>query len=195
MNERGKQLSWNGVFDGWRRAEEELWRPVYSGFGWESWDAWRQMMIGDLRLEGREWFEYEIEHPHTEIPHYSIGGWNGWKKYRPAEKDIALFSDIAIPPETGDRSYDGDKRIDVRTNDKVKSLIGCVDDTTIIGFHFPDCIAILDGTHRCTAIAVEAQDGRVVSHGRFTIRLARFDSSDAGLLRIFCTDRPRSKKV
>lgn len=87
-----KMVTWDDVFAGWRNAEEEIWRQVYEGFGWETWDAWRRMMIADLNLEKRQWTEAIITHPHDEIPRFAIGGWNEWKKYRSAGKDIASFA-------------------------------------------------------------------------------------------------------
>lgn len=190
-----KKVPWDEVFAGWRQAEEEIWRPVYEGFDWETWDAWRTMMIADLNLSRRTWTEEILEDPHNAIPLFAIGGWNGWKKYRPAGKDIASFADIAMPPQPGERSYSGEPRCDVRTNEKVKPLIGCVHGATIIALQFPDTIAVLDGTHRCAAIAVEAQDGGVRSSGVFRVQLARFDYSENDVLKKFCTDRPRSKRV
>lgn len=190
-----KAVTWDEVFAGWRNAEEEIWRSVYEGFGWETWNAWRTMMIADLNLQKRTWTEEILKDPHVDIPLFAIGGWNGWKKYRPAGKDIALFGDIVRPPQPGEQSYLGEPPSDVRTNDKVKPLIGCVHDTTIIALQFPDTIAVLDGTHRCAAIAIEARDGGAKSSGTFCVQLAHFDDSENDVLKKFCTNRPRSKRV
>ena len=190
-----RKLSWDEVFDGWRKQEEELWRPVYEGFGWDSWAAWRKMMIADLNLEKRTWTEEILEDPHSAIPSYAIGGWNGWKKYRPAGKDSASFADIATPPQLGEQSYDGAERIDIRTNEKIQPLIGRVSDATIIALRCDKVIAVLDGTHRCAAIAIEAHDSAPLSKGIFTMLVAQFDDSEKRLFEAFCRDRPRSKKV
>lgn len=168
---------------------------MYEGFGWETWYAWQAMIIADLNLPNRTWTEEILEDPHSAIPLFVIGGWNGWKHYRPAGKDIVSFADIARPLQPGEQSYSGELRTDVRTNDKVKPLIDCVHDTTIIALQFSDTIAVLDGTHRCTAIAIEARDGGAKSSGTFRMQLANFDGAENDMLKKFCANRLQSKRV
>ncbi|TAK03629.1 hypothetical protein EPO34_00500 [Patescibacteria group bacterium] len=181
-------MDWQKVLSDWQREEEEAWRPLYTECGFGSWLEWRKSYIDDLQLERRVWTETVIENPHDVVPAYAIGGYKGWKPYRPAGKDVATFADVAAPAAPGEVAFDGTPRLDVRTNRKVASLVGALHDFHIIVLRCGDLNVVLEGTHRCAATAVEAADGNR-SRFRLTVRTAAFDSSERALLEEFCRER------
>lgn len=181
-------MKWETVFNDWKCAEEEIWRPHFTERGFESWQEWRQTYIDELGLERREWYEIIIENPHAVIPGYAIGGYRGWHKYRPEGKELSLFSDIAKLVKAEEQSYEGGERVDVRTNNKIRSLLGNVGDTIIIAMRCVNLAAVLEGTHRCAAIAVEAHDKGPYSSGVFRMRYADFNEQEMNFLKEFCRD-------
>lgn len=182
------EMSWENVLQDWQASEEEAWRLVYAERGFATWREWRESYVHDLRLDTREWSEELVVDPHRVVPGYAIGGYKGWKRYRPARKDVATYADIVRPPVPGEPSYAGEDREDVRTNGKVFALIGELRDATILALRCGDLTVVLDGSHRCAAIAIEAVDDR---RSAFTLRVrsAAFAPEERTLLEEFCKDR------
>lgn len=181
-------VAWPTVLEDWRAGEETVWGSVFKERGYDSWWEWRESYVKDLGLEGREWKETIVENPHEVISDLIIGGYRGWKKYRPEGKDAATYADVARPVMEGEMSYEGAPRADVRTNDRVKTLIEKIHDTTILVLQCGDLSVVMDGAHRCAATAVEALDGNR-SNFFIRLRICSFPESDRHLLEDFARDR------
>lgn len=181
-------ITWADVLRDWEAAEAQRWESVFRERGYNSWWEWRKSYVEQLGLEDREWIEESIDNPHDVIPTLVIGGYRGWKPYRPAGLDVATFADVARPVESGGRSILDEPRIDVRTNETVMSLVGNMNDSTLLVLQSGDLRVLLDGTHRAAATAVEALDGPRSSFVA-TLRSCQFDASERPLLEAFARDR------
>jgi hypothetical protein len=181
-------MRWHDVLDEWRKSEEEVCKSLYRSRGFASWLTWRLTDIGGLGLERRAWKEETVPDPHLNVRSFAIGGYRGWKKYRPADKPVSTFDDIAMVPAPGEVAYDGSPRVDVSTHPIVLSLLGNLRDTTILGLRCGDLTVVLDGTQRCAAIVLESM---LVNHSAFrlTMRSAEFAPAERHLLEDFCRDR------
>ncbi len=184
-----KTISWINVLADWKAAEEKNWESFYHERGYASWFEWRESYIEDLGLMDRNWTEEVIKNPHEVIPNFTIGGYQSWKKYRPSGKRVVVFADVAVPVQSNEISYDNEPRQDVRTNGRVSGLLGNLHDTTFLILQSPSFSVVLDGTHRCAAIAVEAYDGVPFSDFHARLRFAAFFENETSLLRIFAEDR------
>jgi hypothetical protein len=183
-------MNWEHVLADWRKSEEEAWRPFYAERGFRSWLEWRESYIRDLKLARRTWEETVVSDPHLIVPTYAIGGYRAWYKYRPSQQAIATFEDVAVVPVPGEKSYvDGSPREDVATNLKVSALLGNLQDTTILALRCGERVAVVDGTHRCAAIALE-NTVALSSKIRLTVRTATLPPSELGILRAFCSSEP-----
>ncbi|MBT4856922.1 hypothetical protein HON52_01915 [Candidatus Uhrbacteria bacterium] len=183
-----KIIDWTTVLADWKDSEEEIWRSHYTERGYDSWWQWRKTYSAEFDLPARRWTEEIVEDPHDVIPAIKIGGYRGWKIYRPAGLEIATFADIARHIVAGELSILGELRIDVRTNEKVKNRAGNLHDTTLLVLRSGDFTVLLDGTHRAAAIAVEAIDD-IKSSLKVTLRVCHFDDSERSLLEKFAKDR------
>jgi len=184
-----KVIDWSTVLADWKTAEEKSWESLYFERGFDSWWEWRESYIEDLGLADRQWREEVIDNPHEVIPQFAIGGYRGWKKYRPAGKRVATYADVAIPVQPGELSFEGELRQDVRTNERVQELVGYLHDTTFLILQSPSLSVVLDGAHRCATIAVEAKDHIPYSNFRAFLRLATFSDEETNLLCKFAEDR------
>ena len=135
-------VPWSEVLEHWRAAEEESWRQYYTERGFATWEDWRITYRAALGLPERAWSLVLAE----DMPHWFIGGFQGWKKYRPMGQDFTTFADVARSPQLLD-------------NPKVKALVDGLCETTFIGLRCGNDIALIDGTHRAAAYAYRAAHG------------------------------------
>ncbi len=163
-----KDISWDEVFDAWREREigqDWGWDSVIKDHGYDNWDDWRMSYV--LRFFGnnyeqRTWKLYTISNPMTFIPNMFVGSFQGWKKYYPAGKKQARFSDLE----------------NVDTNKKVEQILeNFPSETTIIGIEYQGKISLFEGTHRCAAIALAAEQGKEIQ-SNITIVLTSFEEHE-----------------
>lgn len=187
--ESSTSIPWQAVLEGWQAGEQEQWRELYTERGFASWWEWRESYVQELKLDRREWREEKVVHPHEVIPTLAVGGYKGWKKYRPAGKDVATFADLVIPPAPGELSYDSTPRVDVRTNQKVMDLVAHLRDTNFLVLRAGDFSVLLEGSHRAAAVAVEALDAAARSSFTAALRVCHFGDAERSLLEAFARDR------
>lgn len=138
-----KDTNWQNVLRAWQQAEEEVWRPHYEGRGFPSWEAWRLTYYADLNLHAAPWRMGTLANPEV-IADWHVGGFQGWKRYRPQGEALTTFRTIARHP-------------DLPQNSGVhKILDGGLHATMLIALTSGEKWAILDGTHRAAAIAHRA---------------------------------------
>ncbi|MDG1949312.1 MAG: hypothetical protein P8J32_00640 [bacterium] len=181
-------IEWKQVLKGWREAEEAHWTNFAKERGYDSWWEWRKSYVTDLGLEERAWTEEVLDDPHSYVKQLHIGGYRGWKKYRPANVDTATFEQVATSPTEGELSYAGEERVDVRVNGRVQEFVRKLHDTTILVLRSGDIEVLLDGHHRCAAIAIEGQDG-TKSEFNLTVQICQFANGELELLKTFAQDR------
>lgn len=140
---------WNEVFAMWKAEEEEIWRSVYTERGFASWEAWRQTYIDDLGLANVHWTYEVVAQPEREIPTWYIGGWRGWKPYRPEGEEFSTFGTVAASPL-------------LMSNEKVQAIVRDMRPLRFILLRCGGDIAVLNGTHRAAAAALRIARGEVL---------------------------------
>ncbi|MBI2473515.1 hypothetical protein HYV70_03115 [Candidatus Uhrbacteria bacterium] len=189
-HEISHRIDWNTVLRQWQEGEEKQWEQLIRERGFSSWWEWRKSYVKELDLEQREWREEIIMKPHDVIPDLVLGGFRGWKQYRPADKDLVTFREMVSPVVSGEVSYAQTSRVDMRTNSRVMSLVGNLTDTSLLVLRSSDFSVVLDGTHRCAATAIEVVD-TFLQPSSFVARLrtCQFSESERELLEAFARDR------
>ncbi|MEX0931882.1 MAG: hypothetical protein WDZ88_03985 [Candidatus Paceibacterota bacterium] len=147
-----KPLSWEEVFSIWEKHEANLphWIEHYTKRGFESWKDWRNSSIKDLKLETMTWNLYEIVDPIKIVPDFHAGPFRAWiKKYYGGNKTVT-FKEIA-------------HNVEMQSDHTIHEIISSFpEDTTIIGLQNEE-LTIIDGLHRCCALAVANEKGIVLA--------------------------------
>lgn len=155
-----KITTWPKVYQRWAADERKQadWSKHYRSLGYASWQAWREaVVIKPFRLGQRRWKLYRV----TDLA--VVLDWHGgpfprWIReyYRGAQ--TRSFRWLV---ESGHVA----RKAKVRAIRKVPSTV------TIFGLRVKNKIYVLDGMHRCAAIAVHASHGQAMKT-RITIALA-----------------------
>ena len=146
-----KKVSWEEVFEYWHGNEKdnEEWKKLYHQRGYSNWHDWRMTYAKPLLLDQLDWSLYKIKEPLNIVPNFYGGPFTVWKKYYYGEKDSIQFKDLL------------NEKVLARVDGKVYKLI---DDfprkTYLVGVIVDDKIMIVEGTHRCLAIALMAKNKR-----------------------------------
>lgn len=166
-----KPLSWEEVFSAWRDGEATLphWIEHYKKRGFNSWEEWRRNAIMDLRPETLAWKLYTIDTPQETIPQLHGGPFRTWIKNYYNGNLAPTFAEIVSNP-----AFDKNKVIDeIIQNFPVTS--------TLIGLQTDVGIVIIEGMHRCCAVA-EAQKQEIVLNTSITIALADFTGREVPVM-------------
>lgn len=181
-------LKWTQVLNDWQKSEEHQWEPLYTQRGYDSWWEWRESYMKELQLADRDWTQEVRDDAHAYVTQLHVGGYRGWQQYRPENIHAATFEQVTKTVNEEERNYTGELRVDVRTNEKIMNLIGKLHDTTILVLKSGDFEVLLDGHHRCAAIAIESTDGPR-SNFNLTVRTCHFKENELDLLKTFAKDR------
>ncbi len=150
-----KNLTWDQVFDVWRKNEDYLgshWKPLWQARGFKSWDDWRMTYVDRFELKNlNDWGLYEIVDHMKFIPQICGGSFSSWVERYYNGEDNPLFSKIVQHP-------------DIQPH---KGIIKFIDnfpqETTISGVVLGDKIVVVEGMHRCAAVALAALQGKAIS--------------------------------
>lgn len=151
---------------------------------------WRQTYIDDLVVENEMWVEETIEHPESVVPGWDLGGWKGWKPYRPEGKNVTTFGDVA------EAIFTNKEGISAEHAEKIRGLASMLEDILIksngkiLRLRCGNDSAVVEGTHRLAAFTYAVRAGlpvpsRLPNVFTVTIPEVRRDVFDA-----FCEDRP-----
>lgn len=168
-------VPWSEVLAYWREAEEESWRPYYTERGFATWEEWRVAYRAALALPNREWSLV----PANSTPSWFIGGFQGWKKYRPAGERATSFATVAQSSILLD-------------NPKIAALVEDLHATTFIGLRCGNDIALIDGTHRASAYAYRAAHDMPLPACQ--VYIADISEDERPLFDQFRRDIPAAKK-
>ena len=155
--------SWEEVFSIWRNGEANIprWVDHYERRGFDSWDEWRKSTIQDLKAEKLNWKIYRLHDSQKAVPHFYGGPFRAWMQKYYGGSPIAPFSEIIEHEE-------------VQKSQLVREMIeNFPKKTTLIGLLADDKVVILEGLHRCSALAVAAQKGMKIKTEAY-ILLAEF---------------------
>jgi len=132
-------ISWREVFSAWRDQESMLpkWIEHYTQRGFHSWDSWRNSSVEVLHPENLSWKLYEITDPVKTVPNFYIGPFRSWiKKYSIAKP--TTFHELVEHQQFQEEKKTGP----------------FPEATMLVGLQNEGRIIIIEGVHRCCALAV-----------------------------------------
>ncbi len=144
-----KPLTWEETFDMWRKneADDPKWVEHYKSRGFESWEEWRKNYTEPFKCAEREWHLYKITNPLDSVPEFHGGPFKSWKEKYYGKDEFPTFAKLAQHPEIQRHGY-----VRQLTRDFPKK-------TTTIGLVTDHGIVIIEGMHRCCAMALAKQTG------------------------------------
>ncbi|HVB34699.1 MAG TPA: hypothetical protein VNJ52_10055 [Patescibacteria group bacterium] len=159
-----RPLAWADVFSLWREAESKLphWIEHYTKSGFESWDAWRTNTLKELDCRDLQWSLFEITVPLRVVPSLLGGSFRPWiARYYEGAKH-RTFRELAKHPA-------------VRENAIIREMVtNFPKETYLVGLRTERGIIVIEGMHRCCALAIAAENGKPME-SRIFIALAEFE--------------------
>jgi hypothetical protein len=158
-----KPLTWADVFSLWRDAESKLphWVEHYTRSGFDSWDDWRTNTLRDLHCRDLEWALFEITDPLSVVPSFLGGPFRPWiTRYYEGAKH-RTFRELAKHPAVQGNAIIREMRANFPK------------ETYLVGLRTARGIIIIEGMHRCCALALAAENGKAIE-SRVFIALAAF---------------------
>jgi hypothetical protein len=147
-----KDLSWEEVFEIWRKNEsyKNKWEAHYKSRGFNSWEEWRKSGAEPLHPEKRKWRLYNVKNPVKTVPEFRGGPFQSWVKYFYLGEDCPTLAKLTEHP--GVKFHKGIREV----------MENFPKETIITGAVTRNGIVILEGMHRCLAIALaNAEDKRI----------------------------------
>ena len=147
-----KPLAWADVFSLWRDGESHLtrWVEHYRNSGFASWDAWRTNTLRDLRYQDLSWALFELIDPTLHVPDFIGGPFRPWiARYYEGAKS-RTFREIVTSPA-------------LRSNPIVREMVtNFPQETYIVGLQTDRGIVVIEGMHRCSALALASEGGALI---------------------------------
>lgn len=167
-----KRLEWTEIFAIWRSYEEQLphWIALYQERGFTSWEEWRATYLKPLRLPERIWGLYRVINPARSVPNFICPPVRSLVPTLYAGNRAPTFRELV------------EKRPESATHGSTPKILesGLLTDTTVIGVLTDSGLVVVDGLHRCSAIAITAMRGLPVSLN-LTIALADYEPGELPL--------------
>lgn len=166
-----KPLSWAEAFRLWENDESSLshWVEHYTRRGFNSWRDWRIDSVKELGAEGLGWQLHRVLNPTRSVPRFRGGPFRSWIERIYGGSIAPTFMEIIRHPA-------------IQGSDRVSQIIAQFPQTTfMLGLIWNGSVVIIDGMHRCCAIAIAAQNGTPIA-AEVNIALASFEGSSLPLL-------------
>lgn len=111
--------------------------------------AWRETYLQGIQPESLEWRQGTAQA--KDILDWRLGGWNGWKSYRLNDAQCTTFRNVvdAIDAQRTDIPHEHLDRIPTIA----KSIKDILETTDVIVIKCQSAVAVLEGTHRMSALA------------------------------------------
>ena|SRR3989344_1728163 len=151
-----KPLPWSEVFETWRHNEEsnQAWIKFYQDKGFKTWEEWRRVYAEPLNCGQKQWFLYQVNEPLTVASQWRGGPLRTWRKLYYQGQDLATFQTIV----TG---------ATLQEHPGYQKMLSLYEDfpgkTNLTGLVTDQGIVIIEGMHRCCALALAALDNKTVS--------------------------------
>lgn len=148
-----RPLTWPEVFDFWEENEgrNPQWLKVARDHGFDSWKEWRGSYVAPAKLDQRNWNLYRVIRPPEMVPAFRGGPFRAWVEQ--------IYSDAGFTPLFAEIA----KRLVGQKNGRVEEIRASFSEkpqrTIITGILTDPGIVIMEGMHRCAAIALAAADG------------------------------------
>ncbi len=148
-----RPLTWKEVFEFWRENEERNpgWEEVAKDRGFASWEEWRRTYVPPFRLEEREWSLYRVTDPMRAVPKFRGGPFHSWIENIYGDAGSTPTFDV-IAARLAGMKHGGVRKL---TDSFPK-------ETVITGVLTDDGIVVIEGTHRCAAIALAVAEGWMI---------------------------------
>ncbi len=145
------KLRGDEVFEYWRFNEinEPHWIEYWKSKGFKSWEEWRTKYAQEFKLRDREWVFCRILDPINNIPFFRGGPLSSWVKN--------FYHGLPAP------TFDWIVRenIIIESNDAVVSMAHNFPSRSVLtGLYTRDGVMIIEGMHRCCAVASIRRQGR-----------------------------------
>jgi hypothetical protein len=160
-----KPLTWPDVFAIWRQNEDypdSHWIKLWQERGFKSWQDWRASYIKPLGLDELPWGLYEITDPLQAIPLFHGGSFRSWIKMFYQGRDNPTFTELAEKPE-------------IQAHQGILNMLASFPaQTTITAVVINDEAYVVEGMHRCAALALAAKQGKKLDT-RVKVALAQYN--------------------
>jgi hypothetical protein len=160
-----RNLTPEEVFEIWRANEAHLphWQEYLKhekeGVSWEQWRSKNARKFG---LYGKEWKLYQVENPCEVVPSWFGGPFDGWSEYYGGQESTTF----ARLTETSAAEIPA-----------VKAMVESFpNETTVTALVRGGRVVVIEGMHRCVALAVRSRIGKACGDTLFQVALARDDS-------------------
>lgn len=165
-----KSITWEETFSTWAKDEASLphWVEHYKERGFNSWEEWRKSSVKNLNPEQLNWNLYEIKNPLETISDFYGGPFRAWKKKYYGNNEMLQFKELAQNSELQN---------DMHINEIIQNF---PKESTLIGLKKGEEVIVIEGMHRCCALAVAQEKGLNMDIKLFII-LAEF-SEDIPIL-------------
>ena len=147
-----RELSFADVFEIWRSNEEgkERWESHAREHGFSGWEEWRMRYVKALGLQKRYWSLYQVIDPLAVVPRWHGGPFKTWMERHYGGIFMPTFAQLA-------------RRPDMQEHAGLKKMQGVFPrTTTVIALFRNNQLVVIEGMHRCVAIASAARAGRQI---------------------------------
>jgi hypothetical protein len=156
-------ISWHDAFKLWSEGEAHLphWIRHYTERGFDSWEKRRKNSVKDLHPDELTWKLYKIQDKKIVLDFYG-GPFRAWIKKYYGTNTILPFKELA-------------QKAELQQNPAIQEIMTHFPQKSVlVGLQKGDQIIIIDGMHRCSALAVAQFLGKPVD-ASLDIVLAEFD--------------------
>lgn len=139
-----KPLTWEEVVEIWKNneANEAHWEAHYKKEGFNSWLDWRKKYIEPIAALKKNWKLVRVIDPLKSVPAFHGGPYSGWDKDFYEGRDLPTFAEM---------------KEHWAAADYLKKL---PEETTVIAWNTEIGIVVIEGMHRCAAVAKAAKEGK-----------------------------------
>ncbi len=149
--------------------------------------AWRETYLRGIHPELREWAERNVSTADT--LEWRLGGWSGWKSYRPEGKTYTTFHDVIAAIDSPEAIIPTGHRD--RIPETAKDISNILANSVAIIIRCRSSVAVLEGTHRISALAYAITHHLPVPDDIRVIETI-LPETERDLFELFCEDLPKA---
>lgn len=146
-----RPTTWPAVYQEWYRQEgrQSDWGRYLRQLGYSSWREWREdVIVKPFRLTKRTWMLYRVTDPRMVLDWYG-GPFPSWQKAHYRRAQTRSFAWLV-------------KNGRILQRQKIKKFNTIPKSMKLFGFRYRNRIVVLDGMHRCCALAIRVARGQAV---------------------------------
>lgn len=175
-----RPVTWEEIYAEWEAGEgsQPPVKKLYTDRGFDTWREWRNAAVTEsFNCAQRKWFLYQMPTPHHTVPRLYGGTFESWRTKWYQGELVRTFEWIVaqFPPEERAEYASLVERFPVPT--------------TLIGIKFDEKIIIIEGMHRCCAIALAEREGKRITAQPY---LALAETSGEEIPKLYTVRKPRT---